>query len=61
MKTYEAFSSIVHKPELESLLIGEGLSQRFPQRVRRKDGLITILELGEDDLKRKHLSKTVSF
>lgn len=51
--THEAFSSVIHVPDLEAVLVSEGLGQRLPQRVRRQARLVAVLELREYHLQQQ--------
>lgn len=50
--TYKALCGIVHEAQLEALLVLKGLCQGMTQVVRGQGSLPTVLELGENTLKR---------
>ena len=51
--TYKALCGIVHEAQLEALLVLKGLCQGVTQVVRGQGALPTVLELGENTLKRR--------
>jgi len=51
--TYKALSSIIHEAQLEALLVLKGLCQGVTQVVRGQGTLPTVLELGENALKKR--------
>lgn len=51
--TYKALCGIVHEAQLEALLVLKGLCQGVTQVVRGQGALPTVLELGENALKRR--------
>lgn len=51
--TYKALCGIVHEAQLEALLVLKGLCQGVTQVVRGQGSLPTVLELGENTLKKR--------
>lgn len=51
--TYKALCGIIHEAQLEALLVLKGLCQGVTQVVRGQGALPTVLELGENTLKRR--------
>lgn len=51
--TYKALCGIIHEAQLEALLVLKGLCQGVTQIVRGQGALPTVLELGENALKRR--------
>ena len=51
--TYKALCGIIHEAQLEALLVLKGLCQGVTQVVRGQGSLPTVLELGENALKKR--------
>lgn len=51
--TYKALCGIIHEAQLEALLVLKGLRQGVTQVVRGQGSLPTVLELGENTLKKR--------
>lgn len=51
--TYKALCGIIHEAQLEALLVLKGLCQGVTQVVRGQGTLPTVLELGENALKKR--------
>ena len=52
-RTYETFGCIVHKSQLEALLVEERLSQSPAQSIRRKGRFVAVLQLGKQFLQQE--------